>query len=327
MTDNEYIEKYRVSIMGVAALWIMMFHGTMEIPIRAINTLIGIGYLGVDIFMFMSGFSMHHSFINGCKRNVRLFYRKRIKRIFPTFIPFAILWYMNYLFTNYADYKKLEVAVHTKEFWITMAIFRWFVPCICLCYILTPLIDKILLKFKNRFLTVFWVVLLCVLISTFFIGSSVALMILIRIPEFLIGYWYADRPNKQTNIFCRAVVLVIVYVFYYWLLGAYDDVFLADTGLYWWPAIAFTSSMVLCLSRCKILNNQLINFCGKYSLELYLWHVYILFPILNLCNKFNINFDQYYITVNILAIFVACFVSWIYAKIISFFTSICKKDN
>ena len=47
------------------------------------------GFIGVDIFLFYSGYTLGYSYT---KRSARHFFIQRIKRIFPMFLVFAILF-------------------------------------------------------------------------------------------------------------------------------------------------------------------------------------------------------------------------------------------
>lgn len=319
MTDYELISKNRTVIMGIAALWIMIFHGTINTTVDIFSTLIKIGYLGVDIFMFMSGFSMEHSYNQTCALNPRSFYKKRMKKILPTFVPFGILWIVGYLHDNYPTKELLLQGFHTKEFWITMVTFRWFVPCIIFCYFVTPLVDAFIKRLGHKLSTLLLMVIPILAFSILFIGSSVALMFLIRIPEYIIGYYYAGNPERKSNGIIRTVLVFLEIVIYYYLVNTFSDEYLCDTGLYWYLAVFCTSSMVLCIAYVgKILENRVINFMGNYSLELFLLHVYFMFSIFGLAEKFGLQLDRFNLCTNIFSIIFACAVSWIYSKIIAF---------
>lgn len=316
--------------MGVAALWVMLFHGTMNIPIHAVDVFIKIGYLGVDIFMFMSGFSMSNSL--GKSGGAKGFYIRRLKKILPTFVPFAILWYASYLSTEYGSTSAIMDAAHTSEFWIILIIFRWFVPAILFCYLITPVIDLIFQKFVSETLAEIVMVLIGVMVAIpfAFIGSSVALMIFTRVPEYVIGYRYGlllKSDYKKPFVFIRVILIIVLYIIYYYLLSNFTDIYLGDTGLYWWPAIFGVSSIVVCLSRCRWIDNTIFNFMGKYSLELYLWHVWVLFPLQSFWLKRNLPVDDFGIIINILGIIIACVVAWVYAKSIIVIIRKIRKEN
>lgn len=328
-TDNELIKQSRLLIMGVAAIWIMLFHSTIEIPLKGITFFNKIGYLGVDIFMFMSGFSMHHSFTKTCNRNSKIFIKKRIARIVPIFIPFALLWWVGYILKNYPTKELLVGAMHTKDFWITMLIFRWFIPCICFCYIITPLINLVINKIGHTYKSLFILIIPAIILSFLFLGrSSVALMILLRIPEYVIGYYYAGDKEKRTNVYYRMFILLAGVLVYYCLLKEYSDIFLNEYGLYWYPAIFLTSSMVICLGKIfTAIKSRIITFIGEKSLEVYLWHFYILFPVEDFLKNREIQFDKYNIIVNLLVIALTLIVALIYSKLINKIMSLYKKKR
>lgn len=325
--DN-LIGSTRTAIMGIAALWIMIFHGTIEVPLNGIMTFIKIGYLGVDIFMFMSGFSMYHSFKISGDCNYSEFIKRRLARILPTFIPFAIIWYIGYIFENYGTIELLQEGMCTKEFWITMLTFRWFVPCILFCYFITPIIQKVFDKFGFKYGTLVLMILPIIMGSFAFIGSSVALMFLLRIPTYIIGYFYGANEQKKIKLYPRVGIIILGYMVYYFLLKNYSDNYLCDTGLYWYPAIFISSSMIVCLAYLSTyVKSKWINFLGKYSLEVYLWHVFILYPCLQLMKNMELKLDSYGIIINLICIVLTIPISYVYAKIIKGLTGLFEKHR
>lgn len=325
--DIDNIKKARLSIMGISALWIMIFHGTISTNINLINFFIETGYLGVDIFMFMSGFSMYFSYKNTCKGNAKVFYKKRLIKILPTFIPFAIFWLVDYLLSNYDSFSALFSAMHKLVFWLIIFSSRWFVPCILLCYLLTPLIEKSFNRLEYKRIALFLAVVGFILLSFLFLGSSSALIILLRIPEFIIGYYYASDEDRRSNIFFRIIIVVLQFVVLYMLLAYLSSDYLFDSGLYWYPAIFAVSSMVLCLSKMKSKKVKILSFLGKYSLEIYLWHVCVLDLLKDIFINRNIEFDKYNIVINVLSIVFTCMVSYVYAFIIKSLLKLMRKKS
>ena len=307
MTDYSHLSKNRVSIMGAAALWIMLFHSTINIPVTGLKVFLSLGYLGVDIFMFMSGFSMFRSYKNCCC-NIKLFWYKRIKKLIPSFCIFSIVWWASYIISSYSTFSDFIASISTKELCLLLITYRWFVPAIFLCYFITPLIAQILTKLQYKPYSVFLLILFFSILALPFvlIRSSVALMILIRVPEYIIGYYYGSCGQKESNVLLRIILLSLVAVLYVFLLGRYTNDYLCDTGLYWWPAMLIADSLSICLARFKFISNPIFDFMGKYSLELYLWHVFIMFRLISLFDKLGLGFDKYGLTVNVLAIVITC---------------------
>ena len=79
------LSKYRTELMGFAILWIFLFHSNIYIPefLAPFKFVKAIGYSGVDIFFLLSGLGLSFSI----SKNTSLvqFYKKRLKRIIPTF--------------------------------------------------------------------------------------------------------------------------------------------------------------------------------------------------------------------------------------------------
>ena len=65
------ISKYRSQVMGIAILWIILFHAKaqgIKIPhMQFLNYILNHGNLGVEIFLFVSGIGMYFSLSKGYK--------------------------------------------------------------------------------------------------------------------------------------------------------------------------------------------------------------------------------------------------------------------
>lgn len=83
------IKANRNYLMGVAMLLVIVFHFFCWVtnPIGKLN----IGFIGVDIFLFLSGFGLSYSFE---KNGLLDFYKRRIIRIYPTYFLAVTLTYI-----------------------------------------------------------------------------------------------------------------------------------------------------------------------------------------------------------------------------------------
>ena len=311
-TAYDKIKDTRIYVMGFAALWIMLFHSAVNTDMVVISWILGLGYLGVDIFMFLSGFSMAHSFVQSCDCDAQKFIKNRLSKVLNTVFPFAILGIVLQIHKDYPTRELLRNAMQGKVFWIELFTFRWFIPCIIFCYCMVPLIHSIFARFGYRLRIVLIMILPILLISFFFVGSSVALMFLLRVPEFVLGYFYGGGKVGKTYIGLRLVLLCMGGVVYWWLMMHYSDIYLADTGLYWWPAIPLASSIVLVMAQIfEKIRPKFIMFMGRYSLELYLWHMFIMDPLVSALKKVGRFGD---VIMKIIAILVTVFIAWLYAE-------------
>lgn len=125
------IESLRMELMGFAIILIMLFHlGVLPF-----------GECGVDIFLFLSGFSMYHSLSRN--DNMLKFYRKRLLRILPAYLIIAIPFFI--LKTCTIEDFLLKITNLCIVFQGEMGGW-WFITMILLCYLLAPLMYRVLKK-------------------------------------------------------------------------------------------------------------------------------------------------------------------------------------
>lgn len=67
------LSKYRTELMGIAILWVMFFHLSIDINNRILNLIKTIGYGGVDIFLMISGLGLYYAYKKN--NNIKLFYK------------------------------------------------------------------------------------------------------------------------------------------------------------------------------------------------------------------------------------------------------------
>ena len=76
------ISKYRTPLMGLATIWVSLFHFRCVMGVSPFGLFDAMGYGGVDIFLFLSGFGLYV----GYKNDIKYFYKRRFLRIYPTYI-------------------------------------------------------------------------------------------------------------------------------------------------------------------------------------------------------------------------------------------------
>jgi peptidoglycan/LPS O-acetylase OafA/YrhL len=88
------------SLRGLAALWVVLFHYTAlyfpRLDMTGHSSLIGKGYLAVDLFFMLSGFVMTHvyyrAFCESVKENYRNFLVARVARLYPLHVVVLLLF-------------------------------------------------------------------------------------------------------------------------------------------------------------------------------------------------------------------------------------------
>ena len=123
------IGKNRVEIMGLSIIMIMLFHcGVLKF-----------GDIGVDFFLFISGFSMYHSLSKNS--DTWDFLVRRAKRILPMYLIVSVPYFINNSSSISQFFLRItNVAVLTEGYlngW-------WFIGAICFCYSLSPMIYSVM---------------------------------------------------------------------------------------------------------------------------------------------------------------------------------------
>lgn len=91
----DMVSRHRTQVMGFAAMWIFIFHVRNEVTVFAGLPVIGnidiffvnIGFNGVDIFLFLSGWGLYHA-IN--KHSLTNFYKRRYRRLILPFVAACV---------------------------------------------------------------------------------------------------------------------------------------------------------------------------------------------------------------------------------------------
>lgn len=262
------LSKQRSGIMGLAILFIMMFHSHHFLPF---------GNVGVDMFLICSGIGIYYSLSKG--RKFGDYFYKRFLRIYPQFFIISLLFYG---VINTSDSISLLYHLTTIDFWMYSCKDFWYVPCILAFYVFSPLLFWLLNKSVKIFALLFFLyILLYLFIRIVYIPQFYFTTILDRIPSFLCGMMIGKCIYEGTNlsvctkyVITTIIISFILYVLKY--IGFNYD--LIRCLLYPMMAIAFCIwGGAICEER-KIAS-FVLGFLGLISYEIYLIHERILFVL------------------------------------------------
>lgn len=309
------IKTYRTELMGIAILWVVLYH--LHPQNSLLNKLTFLGYGGVDIFLLVSGFGLFYSYYQS--KNVIEFWRKRLIRIFPTYLLFVTAFLvLNYKLTLF------NFITHgsTIGFWFTSsAFFEWYVPSLVLLYIITPLFIRLVSFNVYAFaaITIFTTLAFIILWNTFELPKF-QMMGYSRIPIFMLGIYLGFISKKQNyqGIFnykpIWIVTAIIGLAFLCFCHANYSDPQLWASGLYWLPFIIIIPGFMITSGyflkyQIRAINTTLKYF-GQISFELYLTHI-IIFEWLNTQHSSPLNNGIFKIS---LSIILASLVHFLLAK-------------
>lgn len=282
------LSKYRNELYGFSIIWIILFHGLINIKPSALSKelsvltgLIKHGNLGVEIFLFLSGISLYYSM----KRDsdVYNFYIKRLKRIvIPFFIIDAVYWLCIYIINcnNIIEFIK---NITFYSFWFEGNKLVWFIALIIPLYICYPILFKKILNNENinrlKYIMILCIsiYILCYILKYFEPKQYKMIEIaLTRIPVFILGSYCGilSYENKMidSNIKVFSLLMIIVGFGYFYVYP------IGITKIFRIPYLFLGPSFAIWVCICiEAVNsppiNRALSKCGRISLELYLSHM------------------------------------------------------
>lgn len=281
------IVRNRTLLMGVAIIMVIFYHSFCWVinPIGFLN----IGYVGVDIFLFLSGIGLRHSFENN---KISRFYFNRFIRIYPIYFVSVILMY--FIFTNEWSVKDLIHNLLTTGFYVKGGEnrFDWYLESLFTLYLFFPFF---FIFRKNGFI--------CMLILLF--ASAICLHVfniswwydclIGRLPIFMYGIIF---KNYYHSIKWVSIVGLILYIPCYLLCSR----FLAASFL----TCPIIITILTLLGRVNGMQRgiQWVNTLGKYTLEIYMANLFVFQIIERHCSEFGIilRFGIYFVSEILIAL-------------------------
>lgn len=262
--------KNKKVIMTFSSLMIIIFHLWLYVTkpdsnLYIIETYLRyISYIGVDIFFFLSAYSLARSKID----NYSSFIKSRFQKIYVKFIFFSIL---AFLLNNWKFSKLLKIISGFEFFLKGGGSFLWFIPAIMIIYLLLPLYKKIDNKKLTPIITIISYLLLVIILSIY--EKTTLLIFLNRIPIILLGYYFSklnvlEKLEKNNflyfslTLFLGILGLLLNYYVYknHFSLKYFQDIFYC-------LSIPLTLGVILLLNKIK--TNKIFNYLGSITLETY----------------------------------------------------------
>lgn len=215
--------------------------------------IVRVGYLGVDIFFFLSAYTL------SCKQIAYLsFLKNRIVSVYGKFLFFLIVA---------ALIKKWSLTVFLKNALFIMLFskgggaFLWFLPAIMLFYILFPLFLTWNWKYKVPMVLVLW--LFVGILVEKAIGCSQVFIFYNRIPVIMIGYLLQKHDLKKWV----CTILLVVGIIIIYLAGFQAKLNVPFSDFYFVLGIPVVVGLAGLSSN--IGNSKLVKFLASVTLEVY----------------------------------------------------------
>jgi peptidoglycan/LPS O-acetylase OafA/YrhL len=290
------LSQYREEYMGLAITLVVLYHLYAWCNYGFFD-MFHYGYVGVDIFMFLSGYGCCFSYN---KYSSSVFYKRRFIRIYPLFFIFyGILFLSKYIIYGLFSSKELFTAITTIDFYnINSTSKEWYISSMVLLYALFPL----LYRFTNK----------KIIICSSFIALGVTLLdidwrhdcLVSRIPLFLLGIW--AYKNKGREMFLIMTVFI--------LIGAFS--FLKCQSPFMMSSM-FCPLLLYFLSK-SVSRNYILSLLGKYTLDIFLANGLVAYYLSSLfCDSRIWIRICVYVVLNILLSIVFIFINRCFKKILN----------
>lgn len=272
------LTRRRNELKGLAILWVVLFHmqlGEGGLLYQAQR----IGYGGVDIFFFLSGFGLYASLTH--QPQLGGYLKRRAKRLLPAYLPFCALWLAVMIPLRRMG---LGEAVKTIAgnglmlgyFWNAPLMINWYVSALAASILLAPLLVWLLRRFPKAWLL--WLAL-CFELGVLTLGQN-QMMALSRLPVFFLGMVFAspalDRIRKPVLMALSIAGFLLGLGLLEICLHRYPDTLVAY-GTYWYPfaliAPALCAGLALLMEKAPALRP--LQALGEASFEIFLWNVWL----------------------------------------------------
>lgn len=319
---SESIDVLRgAAVIGVVAVHSVLLFNTES---SSIDKLIGLGRFGVQLFFFLSAYTITMVWIKrlGEQRQALLFYAKRFFRLFPfyiLFIPVNIYIFTNPVHGVVRDFNSWDVALNV----ILMNSFSptamnsvvsggWSISVEWVFYLIFPIIFKYAHK-NYKMLPLVAIIIILLNISVF---------------RPLINEYFENKYNFQIvndfvalNFLSQAPVFVFGIAFFYAIYFAQFQRFVVILSITLVVLISFSKfypvrdvihyiayiSIVIIAACCLHLNikNYWLEVFGSVSYEIYLIHTLVLYIIELLIQRchFKLGFIPVFVLVLVISLF------------------------
>lgn len=266
----ENIVENKILFSGIGIFLVMLYHQPTDGFISGLYFYPG--FVGVDIFLFFSGFSLCYSFE---KNSLSQFYKRRIIRVFPLLLVLGFLVSFNYSGYTIWDY----VCNMTSLFYYRLGgdVYEWYLAALLLFYLLFPaayllcqnkLINSGALVMGGSILLV-WAIFLGIVVKfdvPWYYQTAMG-----RLPIFIFGI-LCKKSLNNFKVGLWAYLLLFIPVVFLFLKGWISTYYLVYCIAPW--VMIIISLTIPQIRRVKVLN-QLLAFMGEHSLEIYVANVLV----------------------------------------------------
>ena len=281
---QEAIGACRDEIEGAAILWVVFFHAQLGLG-GLLYDVQKIGYGGVDMFLFLSGFGLYHSLSRDADAGRYLL--RRARRLLPAYLPFCAVWLCVMLpLYGLGTVQSVRVAAGNLLmlgfFAGTPAMINWYVSALALTLMLAPLVYGLMARASHPRRCAVLVAAACFAGGLCFIGTE-AYMAVSRLPVFVLGMAAAVPVREEGTSGAYALALAggaCGLAVLYGCFARFPET-LDFYGMYWHPFVLIAPALCAGLgwlfSRAGRASAALapLRALGRASFEIFLFNAWV----------------------------------------------------
>ncbi len=273
----DFLSRFRSTLMGFAIVWIFFYHTGIDIPV--LREIFALGWIGVDIFFFISGFGLCASLSKN--PSVKDFFKRRFFRIIPTW------WLILTIGAVYGSIMELQGFPDSPQdffywytglgWWTGNCSFEWYIPTLLIFYLWAPFINKCKVKTLWLLMGICMVgaVLLCYYHIFYHVYMSYS-----RVPDFIFGFicykmYKSGKPFKAKVWLPMTILGILIIGIGTTIKIKYSDLVLGLTifrvalPLIMLPLTWGVSCLLNLFRPIRLISDWI----GLISLEIYLLHI------------------------------------------------------
>ena len=279
------LSRYRSELMGLAMLWVMLFHAyAFRFGVVPLDFIKQAGFAGVDVFILLSAMGLCISLFRRAQEGGSLwdFYRRRLVRILPAYWLVVGLYSLFLITQGRLSWGGMAWNLSAVYYWFHIPqTFNWYVPAILAFYLLSPAYAALLRRCRHKELLTaamfplsYGIYRLSIPLHLNYTEDFVC-----RLPAFALGmlmghYLLTSQPlTRRHGAAWAALSAVGLSVSTLWLLGK----------LYISPCYQIAAQLVpVCLAAAWLLSRpfcapvrRILRLLGSSSLEIYLINVIV----------------------------------------------------
>lgn len=284
------LSRWRSQILGFCIFLIIIYHANLGFRSGPLSYIFN-PLWEVDIFFFLTGMGAYRSLLG--KGDALAFYKRRISRIYPRYLPVILLYFVPIL-VLYTGRDTLLLRLQELLGNVLMLgwlggldnQFNWYVQALMIFYLLSPAMFLLIRSFEGSGRKLGRLLAFLVLSQVCFMGSGL-LIAYSRSIAFALGLaaadWAARGKEFRLSVPVMLAVLVMGHAVSYYTMAMPVELGMRY-GLCWYPALLIlpgtlwllTVLFALC-EKTKALDwvNGLFGLLGRYSLEGYLVNVLV----------------------------------------------------